>query len=83
MAGLGSAPNDRGTAGRAREHAMVLAAALTRQPAYRRDRDFACDVSRPSPYLWRPPGYRESALCAGVLSMRARIGGGQPMLLAA
>jgi hypothetical protein len=75
MAGLGSAPNDRARAGGANEHAAVPAAALHGSPAYRRDWDFACAVSRPSPYFWRPSGGIGNApLCRNFVGSRARTG---------
>jgi hypothetical protein len=83
MAGLGSAPSDRARAGGANEHAVVPAAALHGSPAYRRDWGFAYDVSRPSPYLWRPLGYRECPSVQGFWRMTSPNRSGHPMLVAA
>jgi hypothetical protein len=59
MAGLAVGAQRPGQGRGAYEHAVVPAAALQGSPACGRDWDFACDVSRPSPYLLRPRGIRE------------------------
>jgi hypothetical protein len=84
MAGLGSALSDRARGrGRKRARHGPCGPALHGSPAYRCDWGFVYDVSRPSPYLWRPLGYRECPSVQELLADDEPDRSGNPILVAA